>query len=69
MCVHVAQCSLHAPVSQVIPWMWSHERGPMGGTPYIRLEQVGGPTFEVVILCASNNTHVTLKQQSGANSA
>ena len=26
----------------------------MGSAPYIRLEQVGGPTFEVAILCTSN---------------
>ena len=26
----------------------------MGGAPYIRFKQGGGPTFEVAILCTSN---------------
>ena len=28
----------------------------MGGAPYIRLKQGGGPTFEVVILCITKRS-------------
>ena len=38
--------------------LWSHERGPMGYAPNIRLKQGGGPTLEVAILCTSNTRKV-----------
>ena len=32
----------------------SHEKGPMGGAPYVGLKQGGGPTFKLSILCSLN---------------
>ena len=38
--------------SQCVPSL-AKEGGPMGGAPYIRLKQGGGPTFKVSILCTT----------------
>ena len=46
--VYALRVKIMYSICLVLPW--SCEKGPMGGAPYLRLKQGGGPTSQASIL-------------------